>query len=66
MGISLSRKEVSRMAPTWKEIQHICTVCHGTGEVTPPHDSGSSPPVPVDCPICLGEGYLEWGREKVE
>ncbi len=52
--------------PTWKDIQHICTVCKGTGKVIPPFDSGSPPPVEIDCPICLGEGYLEWGREKID
>ncbi len=54
------------MPATWKEIQRICATCHGTGKVIPTFSQGESPPVEIDCPICLGEGYLEWGREKVE
>lgn len=53
------------MPAEWKEIQHVCTACQGTGKIVPPYNSGSSPPAEVDCSVCLGEGYLEWGREKV-
>ena len=54
------------MPATWKEIQNVCTVCHGTGQVIPPHDSNQPIPPAIDCPICLGEGYLEVGRLKME
>ena len=53
------------MPTTWTEIQRICTFCHGTGKVVPPSNQGTPPPLEIDCPICLGEGYIEWGREKV-
>ncbi len=46
-------------------LSHICTVCHGTGKVIPPFNSGDPLPGEIECSICLGEGYLEWVKEQI-
>mgnify|MGYP001559996618 CR=1 FL=1 len=50
--------------PIWKEIQQLCALCQGTGKIIPDHDAGQSSPAEIDCPVCNGEGYKEWGRLK--
>lgn len=50
--------------PIWKEIQQTCAYCQGTGRIIPSYNTAQPPPVDIECPVCAGEGYLEWGRLK--
>ena len=36
----------------------ICTMCQGSGEVTPSYNMEGEPPGNITCPSCNGEGRL--------
>ncbi len=52
------------MPDKWNKVQAMCSNCHGTGKVIPLYDEGQPIPEEIDCPICQGKKYLDWGRMK--
>lgn len=40
----------------------ICTMCHGSGLVTPSHNIQNGTPEPIQCPNCSGEGKVFSGE----
>ena len=39
----------------------MCTMCQGTGTITPSHDPTQGTPEPITCPACDGQGRKEIG-----
>lgn len=40
---------------------NICTMCHGSGQIIPSYNLNESPPSPIACPGCEGEGKTLMG-----
>jgi len=41
------------------EDYNLCTLCQGSGEVIPSHDTSQPTPDPVTCPRCNGVGKIK-------
>jgi len=54
------------MGQNWTELQLICPKCGGSGKYIEPHNTQELPPSEVDCPLCNGVGYTEFGRIKIK
>ena len=40
---------------------NLCTMCHGSGQITPSYDTNQQPPSPITCPSCNGLGKVALG-----